>query len=1332
MTLSTEGADEDKNKMLKMVIQTLSYQKEDRNSEDIQLLKEYFKSFHIFKDVENQLPQVQYDMLFGELKLEYHKKHKAVFRYGDACYKYYILLSGSACLLKPTSQLNHEEQICSEKLKSMSEEQQKDIQSIVQNFPNKTLVNIITNDNQIEGQVLNQKTIRNSALVCCENTYLASLNSDAYHFIVEKYFSNQLQEKIEFLRKFPFLQVWSNAHLANLLQTIKVCEYIKKQVVYTKNDPIQYIYLIKSGEIEIVQDIQAGYEEPEQPIECYKQSIEEFYESFNMLNLQFNRTKMKEIQKKQKVVILSHGQSFGLSEIAQHEQKRQETAICTSIKAEVYLLDKQVYLNSIKDKNNNEMTKEYFLKQQWRNQYLENSKNLFQQLEYRKYSIQTNRSLRQIKGLLELGVDVNQENELTYQKSYNQINSKYISALQTPTNSETQVKIKGFSSHCNHHNDSPKQNFQIKTELSQEERFSEQNSLSPRFEIDYLEENNKDECKNNLMEIKSMPTKIIKNNVCSQKSIKPFANLLNKSIEEKGKQERSKQQINTTFTNLSNLKSQKTILSTILKNMTNKSQVKTIKQDAGFFSGLKISEFNSLQKSKQQNSKEELTQKFESESNLLKKLATSPKNFYEEELMNRLTINMNEQQLKKKNKQAQILKQQTQEQIERKSIKSQEDKSKIKLQIKDLSKTSTLTEREKKENKKTAQSPKKITFKTKKPCLEAIRSDKLDSANSLDINQLFHTSDLKDRFQQMVEIENQINEQYNKSQSNQNIDQESKSKDNLPSSQSLKCFEKDFQDAQNLVNKRSSIDSLSQKQYFENIKKALNINRQQVFKNQIIKRMSIQPPPSIPVYMTLTSSSRQGPSTPKSTNSKQRLSIFFPTPKYSDSNNQGLNFGNQSSLQENYQLSEQSQTNKIKKQDYEKSLTQRKNEDIFQYLIHRENFLTKNQSQNNEKEQNDQQILEIQNGVKNRQDKQTQSSEQKLRTKMEDLCQISQINEVSDQLSNNDNINISLNKFPSKQYINLQIKSPKNRFVTSSSLNQKQCDNNGNSSPNSNKNKKKPLIIDYNFVDSSCSSRYCKAQPKLNLDFSSYTSRHTTILEKSKNQQNDICQPKYKKQLHIECEDKTPNSQQQKTPTPSKALNSQFNEQNSNILYQQVKQETDKTKASINNTITQFEQSTHISPFNGTKSQAIVGGLSNKSTASSSRPQIFKKDVIEQQIQQGRPTSKQNQKIFLFELLNKNTYQSDTSKTQNSVLPQDIPLQPYQKHLYKFQESYYKSPINQSIITAQSQRNLVFKTNQKEQNRSLKDSVCQGNSIVLQKNSKNPIINKSQLVNTKI
>ncbi|EAS03680.2 cyclic nucleotide-binding domain protein (macronuclear) [Tetrahymena thermophila SB210] len=1332
MTLSTEGVDQDKNKLLKVVIQTLSYQKEDRNSEDIQILKEYFKNFKIFKDIENQLPQVQYNLLFGELKLEYHKKHKAIFRYGDACYKYYILLSGSAYLLKPTSQINEEEQIGQEKFKSISDEQQKDIQSIIENYPNKALVDIITSDHQIEGQVLNQKVARNSALVCCENTYVASLNSDAYHFIVEKYFSNQLQEKIEFLRKFPFLQIWSNAHLSNLLQTIKVCEYIKNQIVYTKNDPIQYIYLIKSGEFEIVQDIQADYEEPEQPMECYKQSIEEFYESFNMLNLQFKRTKKKEIQKKQKIVLLSSGQSFGLSEVAQHEQKRQETAICTSIKAEVYLLDKQVYLNSIKDKNNNELAKEYCLKQQWRNQYLENSKNLFQQLEYRKYSIQTNRSLRQIKGLLELGIDVNQENDQVNQKSSNQINSKYISALQTPTNSETQVKIKGFSSHC-HHDESPKQYFHVKTELSREEKLSEQNSLSPRFEIDYLQENNKDEFKNNQMEIKSMPTKIIKNNISSQKSIKQFANLLNKSIEEKGKQNSSKQQANITFSNLSNQKSQKAILSTILKSMTNKSQSNS-KKDGGFFSGLRISEFNSLQKSKQQNSKEELTQKFESESNLLKNMATSPKNFYEEELMNRLTINMNEQQLKKKNKQAEMLKQQIQVQNEQKKIKGQEDKNKIKLQIKELSKTqTTLTGREKNGHKKISQSPKKITFKVKKQCLEAIRSDKLDSANSLDLNQLFHTSDLKDRFQQMVQIENQMSEQYSKIQSNQNIDQEQKSKDNLPSSQSLKCFEKDFKDAQQLVNKRLSIDSLSQKQYFENIKKALNINRQQVFKNQIIKRMSIQPPPSIPIYMTLTSSSRQAPSTPKSTNSKQRLSIFFPTPKHSESNNQGLYFGNQSCQYENYQLQEQNQTNQIKKSDHEKSLTQRKNEDIFQYLIHRENVYTKNESQNNERQLNEQQILEIQNAGKNRQDKQIQTSEQKLRTKMEDLCQISQINEVSDQMSNNDNINISLNKFPSKQYINLQIKSPKNRFVTSSSLNQKQCDNKGNNSPNSNKNKKKPFIIDYNFVDSSGSSRYSKVQPKLNLDFSSYTSRHTTHLENTKNQQNNICKPKYKKQLHIDCEDKTPNSQQQKTPTPSKALNSQANESNSNSIYQQIKQETDQSKTPINNTVVQFEQSTRISPFNGAKSQVITGGFSNKSTASSSRPHLFKKDVIEQQIQQSRPTSKQNQKIFLFELLNKNQYQNgDPIKTQNNVLPQEIPLQPYQKQLYKFQESYYKSPINKSIITAYSQRNLVFKTIQKEQNKSLKDNCCQGNSIILQKNAKSPTVNLSQIVYTKV
>ena len=59
------------------------------------------------------------------------------------------------------------------------------------------------------------------------------------------------QETLEFLKQIPLTKEWSNMSLISLLRQCKTSQLTKNNVVYNIGDPIDCVYFIKQGEIEV-------------------------------------------------------------------------------------------------------------------------------------------------------------------------------------------------------------------------------------------------------------------------------------------------------------------------------------------------------------------------------------------------------------------------------------------------------------------------------------------------------------------------------------------------------------------------------------------------------------------------------------------------------------------------------------------------------------------------------------------------------------------------------------------------------------------------------------------------------------------------------------------------------------------------------------------------------------------------------------------------------------------------------------------------------------------------------------------------------------------------
>ncbi|KAL4499141.1 hypothetical protein ABPG72_017043 [Tetrahymena utriculariae] len=182
------------------------------------------------------------------------------------------------------------------------------------------------------------KERRTATMVCQEETHLMVLSKEGFDKIIGSFQQQILREKLEFLRKFQFLDSLPTSQLMSLLHYFKINNFNQKTTIYNEGDEAENIYFIKSGEVEILRKVII-----EDKKYHFTQNGEEEESSKNLIEMNIslkNRIKQKRTETIS-IKLLGPGQCFGEEEIIEEKSKRQYKVVVTQ-QAEIFSIQKEL------------------------------------------------------------------------------------------------------------------------------------------------------------------------------------------------------------------------------------------------------------------------------------------------------------------------------------------------------------------------------------------------------------------------------------------------------------------------------------------------------------------------------------------------------------------------------------------------------------------------------------------------------------------------------------------------------------------------------------------------------------------------------------------------------------------------------------------------------------------------------------------------------------------------------------------------------------------------------------------------------------------------------
>jgi CRP-like cAMP-binding protein len=181
---------------------------------------------------------------------------------------------------------------------------------------------------------------RTATAQCLEDTAFAIIKADDFSRLLAAYEEKKLSKKVEFLRNLPFLQHWSKVALFKLSYFFKERAYKLNQVVYRQGSPSSEVFVIRSGEFKVKtkQFSKQAAVQPSKPVDL---------KVLTSLDQASARRMLKEHRKltdeKLWMMIKGGNEMFGDYDIMENTP-RQQTCVCSTRRAEVYVISKTVGL----------------------------------------------------------------------------------------------------------------------------------------------------------------------------------------------------------------------------------------------------------------------------------------------------------------------------------------------------------------------------------------------------------------------------------------------------------------------------------------------------------------------------------------------------------------------------------------------------------------------------------------------------------------------------------------------------------------------------------------------------------------------------------------------------------------------------------------------------------------------------------------------------------------------------------------------------------------------------------------------------------------------------
>ena len=173
--------------------------------------------------------------------------------------------------------------------------------------------------------------LRAASILCREPTQLAVLERDEYRRILGRIDDAKLEAKVQLLQKHPAFCSWSKSSLQRISYFFNERMYRRKQVVFRAGVAASYVYLVKSGDFQLLTEMKV------------------------------NKTGWKapgstgQMKREREVTLVSVGEMMGDSESLSGLPYRLK-CVCASAIGEVLLINKDDFLKRVA----NEQSLEYF------------------------------------------------------------------------------------------------------------------------------------------------------------------------------------------------------------------------------------------------------------------------------------------------------------------------------------------------------------------------------------------------------------------------------------------------------------------------------------------------------------------------------------------------------------------------------------------------------------------------------------------------------------------------------------------------------------------------------------------------------------------------------------------------------------------------------------------------------------------------------------------------------------------------------------------------------------------------------------------------------------
>jgi len=238
-------------------------------------------------------------------------------------------------------------------------------------FPTDSIVKELTNGSAFGEFASSMNNKRTMTTVTMEDCHFAIVEKDVYNETIKEFYEKVFSEKMTFLRNLNLFNDWRHNKLASLLMLLDLKHYKKGQIIYDIDDPAQYIYFIKSGEVELLEMITCQN----------KKTVKNEIDGLKTEGLEdlFKRAKShrESVQLKKVIATITTGSIFGEDELL-NEINRRYIAKVSTLQAEVYQIEEKKFFSAIKETPAlTKLIDLYESKLQWREDF---NKNLTESL----------------------------------------------------------------------------------------------------------------------------------------------------------------------------------------------------------------------------------------------------------------------------------------------------------------------------------------------------------------------------------------------------------------------------------------------------------------------------------------------------------------------------------------------------------------------------------------------------------------------------------------------------------------------------------------------------------------------------------------------------------------------------------------------------------------------------------------------------------------------------------------------------------------------------------------------------------------------------------------